>query len=255
MRTAHLALAASLVFLAGCRTRSHMMPPSTCSPGPVTIDPVAPGKTIEYTGVSLVSAGLPSELCQLYRFNGFRYPDLAPPTASPSDFKVLLCSRGVQARAHIHHSEEALVMDEGVVAAIGVIPVIYVRLVRLGSSSSTLLAETCPEGDYLYFVRGHGTSPTARVTIDGSSARPVILTPGQYVLVTNPSTSPVIGTPQNIAGDEHAMEFVRYMERRANAAGLPFNHDGGWGSAGGSASLSAEPKPVEVVSLMGATAQ
>lgn len=216
---------------------------TTCVPGPVTRDTVATGKSIEYTGVSLLLAGGTTELCQLYRFNGFRYPELNANSPPVSDYKMLLCSRGTQATARIHHSEEALVVEEGAVAAIGIAPIVYIRMVRLGSESSTLLAETCPEGDYLYFIRGHGTAPTAKVAIEGSANPPVLLTPGQFVLVTNPSSSPVIGPPQNIAGDEHATEFVKYMQRRAAAAGMPFDHDGGWGSSGGSTGASlTEPK-------------
>lgn len=223
----------------------------TCIPGPVTTDTVAAGKSIEYTAVSLVLSSSVTDLCQLYRFNGFRYPQNNPTAPPVSDYKMLLCSRGTQARAHIHHSEEALVVEEGAVAAIGIAPILWVRRVALSSESSTLTAETCPEGDYLYFVRGHGTSPTAKVTIEGSTNPPVILTPGQFVLVTNPATSPVIGLPQLIAGDEHATEFIRYMQRRAAAAGVPFDHDGGWGSSGGSASLLSEPKPEGSFSLAG----
>lgn len=231
------------------------MPTTTCVPGPATLDTVAAGKSIEYTGVNLLLGPASSEIAQLYRFNGFRYPDLNPTSPPVSDYKILLCSRGSQARAHIHHSEEALVVEEGVVAAIGIAPVLYVRMVRLGSSSSTLAAETCPEGDYLYFVRGHGIAPTAKVAIEGSVSPPVILSPGQFVLVTNPSTSPVIGPPQDIAGDEHATEFIRYMERRAAAAGVPFDHVGGWGSSGGSASMTSEIKPADAFALAGATSK
>lgn len=237
-----LALLPVLV-LSACRTRSHLMPASTtCIPGPVTRDTVATGKSIEYTGVNLVLSGGTTELAQLYRFNGFRYPELNPTTPPLSDYKVLLSSRGAQARAHIHHSEESLVVEEGVVAAIGIAPIIYVKMVRLGSESSTLAAETCPEGDYLYFVKGHGTSPVAKVAIEGSAHPPVILSPGQFVLVTNPATAPVIGPPQSISGDEHATEFIKYMSRRAAAAGVPFDHVGGWGSTGGTALSASEVK-------------
>jgi len=255
VRNLFILVSLSLLVLTGCGTRSHLMPTTTCIPGPVTRDTVAAGKSIEYTGVSLVVAGSPTELCQLYRFNGFRYPELHPTSPPVSDYKLLLCSRGTQASARIHHSEEALVVEEGAVAAIGIAPIIYVRMVRLGSESSTLVAQTCPEGDYLYFVRGHGTAPTAKVAIEGSSNPPVVLSPGQFVLVSDPKTSPSIGPPQNIAGNEHATEFIRYMERRANAAGIPFTHNGGWGSSGGTASLSAEPKDVGLPTLAGAMPQ
>lgn len=233
-----LASLALLVLSGGCSRSFHMPLVTTCVPGPVTRDTVASGKSIEYTGVNLVVSGSPAELCQLYRFNGFRYPELNPTSPPISDYKALLCTRGTQASAHIHHSEEALVVDNGAVAAIGIAPIIYVRMVRLGSESSTLCGETCAEGDYLYFVRGHDAGSVAKAAIDGSSAPPVVLTPGQFVLVTYPNGSPVIGPPTSITGDEHATEFVKYMERRAAAAGIPFDHTGGWGSGGSGSSTS-----------------
>ncbi len=242
-----------LLMLSACRTRSSIMPmTTTCIPGPVTRDTVATGKSIEYTGVNLVLSGGTTELAQLYRFDGFRYPEHNPTAPPLSDYKVLLGSRGAQARAHIHHSEESLVVEEGVVAAIGIAPIIYVKMVRLGSESSTLAAETCPEGDYLYFVKGHGTSPVAKVAIEGSTNPPVILTPGQFVLVTNPATAPVIGPPQSITGDEHATEFIKYMSKRAAAAGVPFDHAGGWGSSGGAASMNSELKTTSASIFAGA---
>lgn len=210
-----------------------------CRSGPLTVDPVGAGKSIEYTGVQL-SVGTTPELYQLYRFSGFRYPETRPTNPPTSDYKVLLGSRhGRQARARIHHSEEAVAVEDGHAVAIGVAPIIFARRVVLASESSTLAIET-GESDVLYFIKGASPQSVARASVEGSSAPPVVLNPGQYVIVTNPTTNPVISQPHPIPGDEMAAEFIAYLTRRANAAGLPLDHEGGWGSGGGSSLLEGK---------------